>query len=78
MIHELHEITTENDGIRAWAFFVVLKGTDPLPNHKPFTSGSWTPGVDDAEGQVLYEEGRREAMFEVERLTRNGRIFPRR
>lgn len=78
MLHELYEITTDKDGVREWAFFVVFKGMEPSPDQKPYAKGAWNPEVNHAEGKALYEAGKAEAAWEVERLNRNGRVPPRR
>jgi len=78
MMYELYEKTTENDDVKEWAFYVVHTGDEPSPYARPFASGHWFLGVDDADGCRQYEVGRQDAQFEVERLNRNSKPPSRR
>jgi hypothetical protein len=73
MLFELCERMTENGDVKEWAFYVIRKGTVPQLHQRPFICGVWPVGENDEQGRRLYEEGRQEAMWEVERLNRNGR-----
>lgn len=70
---ELYELATENDKVKEWAFFVIYRGTVPQPRQHPISSGILVLGNDDEEERKRYEQGRQAAMWEVERLNRNGK-----
>jgi len=73
MSWEIYEKSEDKDGVKEWSLFIVMKGDQPRNSvRNPFKKGYWFFGKDggDPAGQMLYEEGLREAEAEVKRLNR--------
>lgn len=73
MSWEIYEQAEDEDGVKKWSLFIVMKGEQPPRRmSSPFKKGYWFFGKDggDPAGQWLYEEGLREIDAEVKRLNR--------
>lgn len=79
MIWEIFERSLDEGGVKEWALFIALKGTEPAKGASPFARGWWFFEKDtagDPYGKRAYEDGLRAAQCEVDRLNRLGRPPP--
>lgn len=73
MIWEIFEKSLDEGGVKEWALFIVMKGTEPMREADPFVRGWWffeKDAAGDPYGKRTYEEGLKVARNEVDRLNR--------